>query len=705
MNKPTNSPGNKGALTPHPAWLLLFALFIGSPLLASDLRPTHDLSVALYPESGEIEVEAAIRFDRDTTAFEFILNTGLSPNSRSGTLEVLASSDDGLRTAYRVTLETPGRVLKLHYHGRPVFSSRRLHGGMPQGEISTEGVYLDRASAWYPLFGGSIGALNLTLTLPDQWQAISIGRRSEQGGQVAWTSDTPHDELYLIAGPFSRHARSHGGIDLSVYLLDDDPQLATRYLDLMAGYIDHYSRLIGDYPYAKFAVVENRWQTGYGMPSFTLLGSRVLRLPFIPYTSLPHEILHNWWGNGVWVDYEKGNWSEGLTAYLADHWMKERRGEGAQYRLKALQRYSNYAAEGPDTPLLEFVSRHGDASQSIGYSKSLMLFHMLRQALGDKEFVTGLQRLWQEHRYTPIGFADAVETIVAADSALLQQFLPWLERIGAPRMQLGETALMQTDTGYRLELVLSQQQHRPFVFDVPVAVMLRGEQTARLIRLRMEQRQQRFALDLDRRPLRVDIDPQFDVLRILDPSEQPAALNRLFGGKTWLVLPSQAAAPMRDAWHALARQWQQRYPGLRTISDLEAETLDADANRLLLGWDNRLLDKLGARFAHADQTLSADAVSIRGQAYPRDQASVALVSNNAAGVATGFIGAVTPQAVATLARKLTHYGSYGRLVFDSESGQNLLKESLSPGHSVLSRQLGDADVPLKLPQGHALGSD
>ena len=31
------------------------------------------------------------------------------------------------------------------------------------------------------------------------------------------------------------------------------------------------------------------------------------------------------------------------------------------------------------------------------------------------------------------------------------------------------------------------------------------------------------------------------------------------------------------------------------------------------------------------------------------------------------IGAATPQAVATMARKLTHYGSYGRLLFDGET--------------------------------------
>ena len=282
MKKPANSPDNKGVLMPHPVWLLLILFSICSPLLASNLRPAHDLSVTLYPGSGEIEVEDTIRFDHDAAAFEFVLNTGLSPNSQTGTLEALSTSDDGLRTAYRVTLQTPGRMLKLHYRGRPVFSPRRLHGGMPQGEVSAAGVYLDRASAWYPLFSGTVDAFNLSLTLPDQWQAISIGRRSEQDGKLTWSSSTPHDELYLIAGPFSRHVHSHGGIDLSIYLLDDDPQLATRYLDLMGGYIDHYSQLIGDYPYAKFAVVENRWQTGYGMPSFTLLGSRVIRLPFIP---------------------------------------------------------------------------------------------------------------------------------------------------------------------------------------------------------------------------------------------------------------------------------------------------------------------------------------------------------------------------------------------------------------------------------------
>jgi hypothetical protein len=62
------------------------------------------------------------------------------------------------------------------------------------------------------------------------------------------------------------------------------------------------------------------------MPTLTYLGIDVLRLPFIRSTSLGHEVLHNWWGNGVYPDYARGNWSEGLTTFMADYAYREREG-------------------------------------------------------------------------------------------------------------------------------------------------------------------------------------------------------------------------------------------------------------------------------------------------------------------------------------------------------------------------------------------
>ncbi len=157
-----------------------------------------------------------------------------------------------------------------------------------------------------------------------------------------------------------------------------------------------YSGLIGPYPYEKFALVENFWETGFGMPSFTLLGPTVIRLPFIINTSYPHEILHNWWGNSVFPDYEQGNWSEGLTAYLADHLMKEQQGSGAEYRMDTLQKYADYVLGSRDFPLTRFRSRHSSSTEAIGYGKSLMFFHMLRLELGDDTFRKGIREFYKQ---------------------------------------------------------------------------------------------------------------------------------------------------------------------------------------------------------------------------------------------------------------------------------------------------------------------
>ena len=148
------------------------------------------------------------------------------------------------------------------------------------------------------------------------------------------------------------------------------------YISTTGQYVEMFNRLIGPYPYEKFALVENFWETGYGMPSFTLIGSKIIRFPFILHSSYPHEIPHNWWGNGVYVAYEEGNWCEGLTAYLADHLIKEQRGQGRNYRRTMLQRYADYVTEAKDFPLTEFRSRHSAATQAIGYGKMLMVCHM-----------------------------------------------------------------------------------------------------------------------------------------------------------------------------------------------------------------------------------------------------------------------------------------------------------------------------------------
>ena len=140
--------------------------------------------------------------------------------------------------------------------------------------------------------------------------------------------------------------------------------------------------------------------------SFTLLGSSIIRLPFILHTSYPHEILHNWWGNGVYVDYETGNWAEGLTSYMADHFLKDQRGKGHEYRRTALNNFASYVDPSNDFPLNQFLSRFDKASSAIGYSKAMMLFHMLKIQVGESQFYKSLQDFYNENLFKISGYKD-----------------------------------------------------------------------------------------------------------------------------------------------------------------------------------------------------------------------------------------------------------------------------------------------------------
>src|SRR5262245_38509102 len=219
-----------------------------------------------------------------------------------------------------------------------------------QGTIQSEGVYLGASSRWYPPPpDGGLITFDLTVTVPPGWDAMSQGRREvlerdEKRTRVRYIAEDPQEEIWLIAGPWTETKRTFDGVDAITLLRKKDDALAAKYIDATGSYLAMYGKLLGPYPYPKFALLENFWETGYGMPSFTLLGSTVIRLPFILTTSYPHEILHNWWGNGVYVDTEKGNWSEGLTAYLADHLFAEQNGNGAAYRQETLQKYSDYVS-------------------------------------------------------------------------------------------------------------------------------------------------------------------------------------------------------------------------------------------------------------------------------------------------------------------------------------------------------------------------
>jgi len=61
---------------------------------------------------------------------------------------------------------------------------------------------------------------------------------------------------------------------------------------------------------------------------------------------------------------------------------------------------------------------------------------------------------------------------------------------------------------------------------------------------------------------------------------------------------------------------------------------------------------------------------------PADRHAVVLLDTDNRRAAMGFIGAQAPEVIASMARKLPHYSSYGLLVFELPEVNNIIKRNL-----------------------------
>ena len=701
--------------------LLAGVLAFVSPSLAADAIE-HRLEIQLQPDSGLLRVNDEIALETLTggDSVEFLLNSALEIVASEPAVErvplgevegfygingtsIELSGDIDL-ARYRVTGEAADGVLKISYEGDFDFGlsdqKEEYTRGFREtvGIVSEEGVYLAGSGFWYPSFGDQLLTFDMTVEMPEDWHVISQGNGTARNdaGKAQWSSGGAMDEIYIVGGPLVFYEAAAGAVSAQVFLRQEGEALAAKYLTATAQYIEMYRDLIGPYPYEKFALVENFWETGYGMPSFTLLGPTVIRFPFILTSSYPHEILHNWWGNSVFVDYSTGNWCEGLTAYMADHLIQEQRAKGADYRRTTLQKYRNYVKDSRDFPLSEFRSRHSAATEAVGYGKTLMGFHMLRLYLGDDDFRAGLVSFYRRYRGKRASFSDLQGVLEETSGKELGWFFqPWVERAGAAAF---EVEVEKTGDENTVRGVLRQiQAGEPFELDVPVAVQTTEGSESFVVRASGSESP--FEFQAQAPVLALQADPQFDVFRYLDAREIPSSIGQIFGEQEILaLLPGLAPPEILEAYRSLMEGWQSDSHHITLQLDEEVPELPADRAVWILGKENLHVGRL-FQDGVAGLQLGADEADLGGEEVPYADHSLVVIRRHPVNLekAVGWLVVDPETAFPGMARKLPHYGKYSYLAFEGEEPTNVVKGQWPTGDSPLFVDLrpeGERDQPL-----------
>lgn len=545
------------------------------------------------------------------------------------------------------------------------------------GTITTAGTLILAGAGWYPRLEAETVTYRLRVEAPEGVLAVTSGRRlgvETRGGQSVseWVVDHPVRGLSLSAARYRVNEKVFGEVTAATYFFPGSDHLSEAYIEATGRYLEFYQRLFGPYPFDQFAVVENFFPTGYGFPGYTLLGSQVLRLPFIIDTSLGHEIAHCWWGNGVFVDHRGGNWSEGLTTYVADYLYKERESEDAarEYRRQILRNYATLVNATNDFPIARFQSRTSPLTKTIGYDKCAMVFHMLRRLVGEAAFWGALRDVYRTFRFKDVSWRQLRESFEQRAAMDLKPFFEqWVNRSGAPLLAIEDVSAHKTAQGWTVRGRLVQQQSEDFAFSVPMTLQSdNGPKVTR--RMDVDSGQSRFEITGHGRPSILTVDPDFDLFRQLHPSEIPASINSIKGAPSvTVVLAAGLEEDLKEVAGTLLLSL-----GLENYRVVAEEAVDITN----LGGSDLLLIGIPARTdlqVKTDEmiTLTKQSFILNQVTYtdPGDVFFGVFGDPAGSGRATALFLPLSTRYADLVARKVTHYGRYSYLVFNR--GQNQVK--------------------------------
>ncbi len=454
-----------------------------------------------------------------------------------------------LPRSHYIILDHPAKsfTLFVDYHGnlfQDVSAGEKageIHNFQMQAHIGEEGVYLG-GGYWYPhpaVEGEAVSALadyTVIVESTNDFEWVAGADRapelSRQTGRLAWRTSYPVDSMVLVGGQHKTFQKTIRGTKVSLHLKESQIDYVDGLFEAVERNFSHYEPLIGKYPAKEFSIVDNFFSSGFAFPSFTLLSSAVIDMGKRSQTAhgyIDHEMLHSWWGNGVHVDTEDGNWCEALASYGANYYGYVLDGNKEEARRKR-RNYCHFLSRikpEKDKPLGTYGQEDG-CGRGIAYQKGAMVFHMLAKKIGQDQFWSVMRKFTHDFVGHYASWDDIRGLCEAEFGDSLERFFrQWVRSGAAPMLSLDEARYDSSDKVLTLRL---EQGEPAFELDVPIRITHPNGFLDIVVPLSSATGEITLAVDVI--PLTVEVDPDYDIFRKI-PVEQ--------------IIPTTAATRSKDS--------------------------------------------------------------------------------------------------------------------------------------------------------------
>ncbi|HMV50979.1 MAG TPA: M1 family aminopeptidase [Blastocatellia bacterium] len=407
--------------------------------------------------------------------------------------------------------------------------------------VGDSGSYLFYAARWFPFheYAADRSTYEISLKVPKE---VLVAGYSEQPvvpvpsvdptskaefSTYSFVSTKPLLPGNFAAGKYIIRSAKFGGLAVDFYVKAGDEKWADHAVDVVGKHLEFYSTKFGPYAFGnKLVVAETDEETleTYTGAGIMFVSPRALSSGIDE--KLAREVAYQWWGQAVGLRSFDDTWlSQGLAEFSTLLYQKDELNE-AQYQQTVQAELEKALAFEQSSSIRNAPKQLDDqtpAYRSVVFHKGALVFNMLRQLLGEKEFDKLLQDYYQKYSGKNLTI-DEFETFAskAAGRDLRFFFGQWVDSTGVPEFR-AEYRMLRLKEGFRVPGTVKQDLD---TFEMPVDIILKTEAGNERQTLLLKGTSADFDITTKSNPVEVIVDPDTKLLRSSETLREGVIVRR-----------------------------------------------------------------------------------------------------------------------------------------------------------------------------------
>ncbi len=407
--------------------------------------------------------------------------------------------------------------------------------------VGDSGSYLFYAARWFPFheYAADRSTYEISLKVPKE---VLVAGYSEQPivpvpsvdpkskaefSTYGFVSTKPVLPGNFAAGKYIIRSANFSGLTVDFYVKAGDEKWADHAVDVIGKHLEFYSTKFGRYSFGnKLVVAETDEET---LETYT--GAGIMFVSPRALTSgidekLAREVAYQWWGQAVGLRSFDDTWlSQGLAEFSTLLYQKEELNE-AQFQ-QTLQAELEKALAFEQSSSIRNAPKQLDdqtaAYRSVVFHKGALVFNMLRQLMGEKEFDKMLQDYYAKFSGKNLTL-DEFETFAskAAGRDLRFFFGQWVDSTGVPEFR-AEYRMLRLKDGFRVPGTVKQDMD---TFEMPVDIVLKTEAGNERQTLLLKGTSADFDITTKSNPIEIVVDPDTKLLRSSETLREGVIVRR-----------------------------------------------------------------------------------------------------------------------------------------------------------------------------------